>query len=325
MITGLHQGHVRSCPLCGAVEAVAEIEVGSSGTGRGYEAVRCLGCQLLYTRPLPSDEELESLYETDYYVQNEAKLLSPELPQALFERSLLRWRRRTLDGRQPGRILDFGCGNGRFLEELRKRGWEVLGVELSAAAADLAEGRGVRVVRGPIDASAFPEGSFDVVTLWHALEHLEDPLVTLTRLHRLLRSDGQLVVEVPNSASATFRLLGADWEPLDIPRHLQHFTPRTLERLLTKAGFRPTRRRDFHHWDFVFTLYSLMNRLGFRRRGKVRYFSTDYKQASFGARLGFVAAGLPLAAIAMAIWLGGWLLTGESETVTVVARPDSDR
>ena len=318
------EGGPRPCPLCGEVEAAPEIEARAAETGAIYRVMRCRSCELLYTRPVPTAEELESLYGSGYYVQNESKRLS-DLPRRLFERSVLRWRRRVLGRARPGRILDFGCGNGRFLEELLARGWDVCGVELSATAADLAERRGVPVLRGPLEDASLPEGSFDVVTLWHSLEHLAEPVATLRRLRRLLRADGTLVVEVPNSASPAFRLLGADWEALDLPRHLQHFTPETAERLLDAAGFRPVRRRDVHHWDFTFTFYSLMNRLGFRRQAAIRYYSTDFERAPLGARLGFLAAGLPVAVAAAFLWLAGWLLTGNSETVTMIARPDSDR
>ncbi len=314
-------GPARACPCCGAAGAEpTAISVPLPVDGVTYRLVRCAGCELLFTDPLPGERTLAALYQDDYYVRNEGRLLGGDLLRILFQRSVLWRRRRMVGGPSPGRILDVGCGNGDFLAAMKERGWEVHGTEFSGAGARISRDKGIEVREGDLRAAAFPDASFDVVTLWHVLEHLADPLADLAEARRVLRPDGLLVVEVPNIAVPTFRSCRGAWFGLDLPRHLQHFTPATLERTLARAGFAPLRRHDFHHWDFTFTFYSLMARLGLLERLGIWTYSTNYKGASRGARVLFLAAGVPVALYALARSSVALLVSGHGETVTLSAR-----
>jgi hypothetical protein len=135
-----------------------------------------------------------------------------------------------------------------------------------------------------------------------------------------LKPDGLLVLEVPDSASLTFRLCARDWMRLDIPRHLQHFTPTTLIRLLTDTGFAPVYRQTFHHWDFLFTFNSFLSRLGVLDRLGVRYFSTDFKRAPLRAQGLFLLLGVSVGLLCIPYSGIMALLTGSSETLTVTFR-----
>jgi SAM-dependent methyltransferase len=304
----------RSCPLCGEPSKRPFVSTNArSFSGERFRVVTCVACSLRYTDPLPTDEELNSLYEAEYYAfaydrpvddrrkgseKASAKLrdwFSIRFLTLLFKKVLLAERRRALLGRRPGRVLDVGCGNGDFLFSLKERGWEVQGVEFSAEAAELARAKSVTVHRGELASAAFPTGFFDVVTLWHVAEHLPAPLTEFAEVRRVLRNDGLLVLEVPNSDCLTRRLCGAQWRQLDVPRHLQHFTPATLERALTQAGFALIRRRNFHLIDFTLAFYSYMDRLAVSRLSGIRYFSTDFQRASLASKLLFLALGVPIA------------------------------
>ncbi len=228
-------------------------------------------------------------------------------------------RRRALLNRKSGRVLDVGCGNGDFLLSLKRRGWKVHGVEFSAEAAELARSRGIDVVHGELKSAAFPDGFFDVVTLWHVAEHLPDPLAEFAEVRRILRDDGLFVLEVPNSDCLTLRLCGTRWRPLDVPRHLQHFTPATLERALTKVGFALRRRQNVHFVDFTLVFYSLMDRLGISRLSGIRYFSTDFGPASPASKLLFLAFGIPIACLSLPYSVLETLGNGNGEILTVTA------
>jgi SAM-dependent methyltransferase len=224
-----------------------------------------------------------------------------------------------LDRRQ-GRVLDVGCGNGDFLATLARRGWHVSGTDLSAVACDQARGKGIVTHEGPLTEANLPATDFDVITLWHVLEHLPDPTVELAEARRLLRDDGLLVLEVPNSGTPTFRLCGKDWVCLDVPRHLQHFTPPTLQQLLRQAGFAPVRRQNLHLWDFTYAYYSFMKRFGFFERLGIHYFSTDFSRASNMAKARFLLCALPIALLSLPYSVLTTLLTGNGETITITAR-----
>jgi SAM-dependent methyltransferase len=123
---------------------------------------------------------------------------------------------------------------------LRDMGWTVHGVDPSEEAARFARelnGLDVRLGSAETVLPGLPDGSYDLVTLWHVLEHVYDPVGVLTHICRLLKPGGLLMLEVPNFSSACSVIFRSYWPPLESPRHLFQFTPRTLEALLTKIGF----------------------------------------------------------------------------------------
>jgi len=147
----------------------------------------------------------------------------------------------TLDGRMRGKLLDVGCGDGRFLAKMRDLGWEVTGVEPDGLAVEVARERfGLDVHRGTLEDIRFPERTFDVVTMNHVIEHVPDPVGTLEECLRVLKPGGRLVVTTPNVESLGHRLFGKRWFHLDPPRHLYLFSARSLLMCAERAGLRVT-------------------------------------------------------------------------------------
>ena len=145
-----------------------------------------------------------------------------------------------------GRLLDVGCGRGDLLGRMVALGWEGCGVEVSPETARYArEQRGLKVVEGDLCEARFPAGMFDMVIFHHSLEHVFSPTATLREANRILQRCGRLFLVLPNAASAEARLFGRWWFGWDMPRHLYHFTPQTLERCLRQTGFRVMRME----WD----------------------------------------------------------------------------
>ena len=145
-----------------------------------------------------------------------------------------------LDANSRGRLLDLGCGNGGFLRTMRALGWDVMGVEPDPQAAQLARtNSNIAVFDGTVEKAGFPDESFDTITMHHVIEHLPDPVKTLSECRRILRTGGQLILATPNIASAGLNRYGVDWRSLDAPRHLYIFGPKSIKTVIERAGLEP--------------------------------------------------------------------------------------
>jgi SAM-dependent methyltransferase len=150
--------------------------------------------------------------------------------------------------RRNGRVLDIGCGSGGYLAFLAEMGWHCAGVETGAKSRAYAQTvLGLDVREGPLEACGFPDAAFDVVTLWHVIEHLPDPRATLREIGRILKPEGLLLLRTPNVESWEAALFRGNWYGLDAPRHLYLFSPATMERLLRQCGFAVTAVRATYH------------------------------------------------------------------------------
>ena len=234
-----------NCNLCGSdrTEPYREGRDRQLGGTERFCLVRCLQCGLIYLNPRPCRDDMARYYPADY---------EPFARLSRYEGGrLARWSyRRYLDKRcaklpkTPGRLLDVGCATGDFLARAREHGWRVQGVEPGQAAAEAARRRyDLDVFTGDLAQAHFPDGHFDAVTLWDVLEHLVDPRVELAEIHRILKPDGLLLIELPNLHSFDAVLFGPYWIGLDMPRHLYLFPPAALDAFLKQAGFKMFSRR----------------------------------------------------------------------------------
>jgi SAM-dependent methyltransferase len=151
------------------------------------------------------------------------------------------WKRlRAIERLKPGGyLLDVGCGTGIFLAEaIRRRRWEVIGVEPNEYAATYARQRlGINIFIERFTKVHLPAGAFDIITMWNVLEHFDKPIANLRYAYHLLHDGGWLVLSIPNLESLDARLFGAYWVGWDLPRHLYLFPRRVLRNILTQIGF----------------------------------------------------------------------------------------
>lgn len=221
-----------TCPACDGQEWRAFLLAADIYNGVRYRILRCRTCGLAQTE----DEEQASSPESYVYRG------SPDAgrrfgPMQWVLRVFRRKRLKGLPAKEVGRALDVGCGDGSFLGALAQHGWDVYGTELSASIAATARERlGDRIRVGGIGEAGFSPNSFDLVTFWHVLEHLEDPGYALAEAGRLLKPDGRIVVAVPNINSWQAGWFTDEWLHLDVPRHRWHFSPETLGALATRCG-----------------------------------------------------------------------------------------
>jgi SAM-dependent methyltransferase len=141
-------------------------------------------------------------------------------------------------------LLDLGCGDGSFLFLAGRHGWDCTGIEVNPAAVDAARAAGLNVLLGDLASAPLGPTKFDVVRLWHVLEHVPEPVELLGQVRARLRPDGVLVVGVPDFGSPVRRVFGPRWSGLQLPYHLHHFDRSTLRRTLEAAGFEIVRLRN---------------------------------------------------------------------------------
>jgi 2-polyprenyl-3-methyl-5-hydroxy-6-metoxy-1,4-benzoquinol methylase len=254
------------CPLC--FSRKSEFVTAPIGSGEST-IVECADCNMMFTSPRPEPDAFDQYYPPDYpqhnlkprrrrwhtplreamqrwllrsyrgYSDAEQQESSQRVRAVMFER----FARPFLDAYTPPlhgqrRLLDVGCGVGDYLDRMRRLGWTALGVERSPRAATIARKHfGAPVLEADFPRVDLAKHSFDLVTAWQVLEHLDRPRLALARIADLLAPDGRLILTVPNSAGWAARLFGPAWIGWDAPRHVTHFTAETLQAMLEAEGF----------------------------------------------------------------------------------------
>lgn len=249
------------CGLCGASSFKRIV------CFKGYEAsiLLCLKCGLMVSHPLPAQEKIYERYQTDFY-SSEGKRFK-DWAENLSR--LFRVKRAGLFHKRFGLnrvLLDVGCGRGIMLNELKKKGWSVSGTQVSKTAAEhIKKDYGIDCFIGELPFAPFRQNSFDIITMYHVLEHLADPFLYLNCCKKLLKPGGYLFIEVPNADSWSSSVTKDAWMGWDPLHHLYHFTPSTLSMSIKKAGFVPVEWGHFS-WEYgpFTTLQSLLNLSGSR-------------------------------------------------------------
>lgn len=299
-------------------------------SGEAFAVVQCRQCGLARTACALGPEQLQAYYGPTYY-GSEARRFHPWIESAIAwfrdrrAREVMRLRS------TPGRVLDIGCGRGLMLAELKRRGWQCAGTEPSqelAHAIRRDSGIEVKTEASLLDCN-FDAGSFDVVTLWHVLEHLPAPVRTLREIRRILKPGGVVIVEVPNLDSWQARFGGGAWFHLDTPRHLYHFSRRSLQTILEQAGFILFRAGTFSPEYGPYGMWqTLLNRL--TKESNVLYSLLKRVKPARPGRAGFRDVGLTVILLAPVAFIGALAETlacacGRGGIVKIVATSDRER
>lgn len=262
------------CPLCGSTQQTLVFEaVGAYFGTRSSASVRRCVCGMQLTNPQPRGEALAAFYASDQYYTHERSGRAGDKLRELWQRLQLRgplcrlrlwaeqragvrrWAKRFAPEHFPltkgATLLDFGCGNGVFLRLARGLGLRAIGVEPDAAARaeaarfapvaaslEQADALYAPQVAGGQESAAAAMPRYDRIILRHVLEHLPEPLATLRELSKRLAPEGRVLIGVPNADSSQAAIFGPFWLGYDLPRHLWHFTPATLRRVVEQAGLR---------------------------------------------------------------------------------------
>jgi len=228
---------LEKCPVCGKTDFRNKLVVEDKSVSKeSFAIVQCTACSFQFTNPRPDAASIGRYYESDAYVSHNsaaAGLINQAYKVARF--FTMRRKVALLNKVAPrkGKILDYGCGTGHFLAACKANGWQVQGLEPSPRARAEATERVGKPIAAD-DLASFEPGSFDAITLWHVLEHVHDLNDTLRQLISLLKPEGTLIIAVPNVDSPDAQHYRQDWAAYDVPRHLYHFSPKTLTQLLKK-------------------------------------------------------------------------------------------
>ncbi len=204
-----------------------------------FSLTECSNCGFVFTNPRPVEDAIGPYYESADYVSHTST-------QKGLIFTLYHWVRRYTLGRKAafltrfteGRhLLDVGCGTGDFLAHLQQNGWNVKGIEPSENARMNAKRKGLEVFPQDHLQHGFSHQMFDVITLWHVLEHVHQLEQTIKTLHKLLKPNGILLIAVPNRDSFDARHYGFKWAAWDVPRHLYHFRAKDIRHLMEHHGF----------------------------------------------------------------------------------------
>ena len=224
-----------TCPICDSNDYSIIFETSDlrlHKTRDFFTLVSCNSCRLLSLNP-PPQADASRFYSQDYFNP-------PQNVLALFLSRLIRQRKvhKLSKLRKNGRIVDVGCGTGDFLATFDHASWETWGVDISEYACRIAAQRSVgKVFLGELEDHKFPTSYFDIITMNYSFEHMPNPKRVLVEVHRILKEDGLVFISLPNIGSLQFKICGPYWLELDIPRHIYHYSTRTIAMILQRYGF----------------------------------------------------------------------------------------
>ncbi|MFH0895108.1 MAG: class I SAM-dependent methyltransferase [Bacteroidota bacterium] len=227
------------CRYCGSKDCISQYSTTDIFEDT-YQLHRCNSCEAHFIFPFPTEDQLARAYADDYYGEQEEKFKS------FFEKIVDTFRKRRAKRlskkiKSGAKVLDIGCGNGKFLMELESYvHCNLYGIEPGNKAAQrVARIPEITLKNGVLEKNDFPENIFDAITLFHVFEHLPKPKQTLECICEILKPEGILVISMPNIISIQSRLFKGKWLHLDPPRHLLFFSMKSLDKIMIEKGFEP--------------------------------------------------------------------------------------
>ena len=229
------------CPLCGSMNSSLFLSLKDySISGEDFSIYSCSACSFKFTGDAPSEDSIAPYYRAEQYISH------TETQKGFISNLYHKIRKITLrqkvrmviksTGKIVGHHLDIGAGTGAFVHTMEKSGWNSIGVEPDAAARKRANELYLASVYPMSELDNFSEKSYTAITMWHVLEHVHQLHETILKLKKTIDTDGKIFIAVPNHNSFDARFYGKYWAAYDVPRHLYHFTPNTMKKLLEQHG-----------------------------------------------------------------------------------------
>jgi len=253
--------HYTNCPVCNSDDLKEVFKVKDfTVSGEAFPIVECRACSLRFTQNIPNADSIASYYESSEYIShsNTSKGIINRLYKFVRNRTMIKKRKliEKITGEQKGQILDVGSGIGTFLNEMKKNGWQVKGLEPDATARRKAKELYQLELNDTNLFYKLNALSFDVITLWHVLEHVHDLARYIQQLKLLLKDEGKLFIAVPNYTSKDATIYKEYWAAYDVPRHLYHFSPQAMQVLVEKNGLKLLQYKPMWYDSFYISLLS---------------------------------------------------------------------
>ena len=233
---------IKECPLCGKSNLECEMTCTDFyATNEEFDVICCSDCGFKFTQNVPVEAEIGKYYESPDYISHSDT--QKGLMNAVYHRVrryMLGQKARIVErstGLTTGKLLDIGTGTGYFSALMHQLGWKVSAIEKSASARLFAKDHFGLDVLPESELQNLPISQFDVITLWHVMEHLEHLHDMWDKLFTLLAPNGVLIVAVPNCESYDAHKYSQYWAAYDVPRHLWHFSPDSMKRLASQHNF----------------------------------------------------------------------------------------
>ncbi|HEY0045241.1 MAG TPA: class I SAM-dependent methyltransferase [Flavobacterium sp.] len=239
---------------------------------------------MLSTFPKPEGEGLDKYYASEDYISHTSS------KRTLFEKAYHFVRTIAINKKlqlinslqgKTGNLLDIGSGTGDFLAAAMNKGWKVTGAEPNLKAREAAKGKGVNMFEST---TLLPDHSYDIITMWHVLEHVPDPKFQILELKRLLKPNGHIIIAVPNFHSYDAKHYGKYWAAFDVPRHLWHFSRKSIANLFAEQEFEVVNVLPMMFDAYYVSLLSEKYRTG--KSNVLRAFLTGTKSNNSGRKTG---------------------------------------
>lgn len=247
----------KKCPWCDSEETQMHLRVKDLFlTGEVFEIHKCQECGLLFTEPRPAPDKIDRYYQSEeYYSHKENKNgFIPKIYESVKKVNLRHKRKLATVGLKVGTMLEIGCGVGDFLHEMEQNGWNCTGIEPSKEAKTIAKTRVKANILNPEELARLKDESFDLITMWHVLEHVDNLKEEVMHLQRLLKKGGRLVLALPNFKSADAEYYREYWAAYDVPRHLNHFCRKSINNIFKNTRLK-LKKTDKLIWDAYYISY----------------------------------------------------------------------
>lgn len=256
--------YIKYCPVCGSESFECHIKTKDFSVSKeDFSIVKCSECNFHFTNPRPSDKELGKYYISDHYISHN------NTRNNLFEKTYQIVRMISIQIKynlvskffNKGRVLDIGCGTGDFLQKCNEKKWVTKGIEPS----EIARTQAIKNYNLDVDEDTNLKklkGEYDIITMWHVLEHVTELNNTVSELKRLLSIDGKAVIAVPNLESFDSSYYKKYWAAYDLPIHLYHFSKESIIKLFENHGFSLIKTKGMKFDSFYVSMLSEEHKTG---------------------------------------------------------------
>jgi len=253
--------HYTGCPICSSNNIQQQLSAKDHTVSQHIFSIwHCNDCTARFTQDVPGQDAIGAYYASENYISHSdtKKGIINSLYHLVRKRTLVAKRSLVINeiGMVKGAILDIGCGTGAFLQTMKEADWNITGIEPDV----LARGKAGELYnihpQEPGKLFELPAASFNAITMWHVLEHVHELHAYIKQIADLLAVNGKLFIAVPNYTSKDAAIYAAFWAAYDVPRHLYHFSPQSMEKLLSMHGLKLTSVKPMWFDSFYVSMLS---------------------------------------------------------------------